>query len=430
MLQIIGLTQLISLVAVCYLEFQVKSRAIFFWGTLLIMIGIPQFIEMTITSDINKLFIMAKASLFMIIFNIMYLITRGLIVSKNEITFKGLSSHSSFNEKFISKSFLIVLSLSLGMLLSIAIVHFGGIGQATWGRFYIFYSQLNLLHPYRLNSYVFFGVAGIGLYFLLKKKYLWASISMLIIFSVAMISGNRIQILPLIVGIAIVVIIKSKGIGFKKTIQLSLLALTTVYIVYMLRVIRIKGSLEYFISTFNLKEINEMILNQIIGDDGELGLRNAFYYFIQFNNNFPGFNEGASYVRILLFWLPTQLSGGIKPPDFAVSMGTAYSGDFSNTTFSMHPTFYGDLFANFWWYGVLLAIFWAFVFKYFDKLINHLNLFPNIFLTVTVCSAYIIFARGSLYNGFFMLITSTLFFYVIYVMLGILLNFIKKNKTI
>ena len=82
------------------------------------------------------------------------------------------------------------------------------------------------------------------------------------------------------------------------------------------------------------------------------------------NNNFPNFNQGHTYLRVLLFFIPESFSMGIKPPDFAVSMGSAYINNFSNTIYSMHPTFYGDLFANFSYFrSVFCSSYRSYIFK-------------------------------------------------------------------
>ena len=63
-----------------------------------------------------------------------------------------------------------------------------------------------------------------------------------------------------------------------------------------------------FISSFSFSDFNKKVLSAILTGEGELGLRNIFYYFIDFNNQFTGFGVGATYLRVLLFWLPGSLS--------------------------------------------------------------------------------------------------------------------------
>ena len=129
------------------------------------------------------------------------------------------------------------------------------------------------------------------------------------------------------------------------------------------------GSLGDFISNFSFSNLWDYGLNSISSSGGELSLRNAFYKYIEKKNEFNGFNTGADYIRMLLFWLPTSLSMGVKPDDFAVTMGSAWLGVSYQTQYSMHPTLYGECFANLNVYGVLLAIFWACFAFFIDMMI-------------------------------------------------------------
>lgn len=403
-----------------------KSRSIFFWGTLLIMIGIPQFIEMLITSDYQKLNVMSEASLFILAFNLIYFISRFIInkfINNKNFYFKELKLSDSGNYY----TFLLILFSTFIMISYIVIYYFGGFSNASWGRFYILTSSLGLLHPFRLNLYFYFAFAGLSLHYLLKKKYILVWITMLLIIVTTIVTGNRIQIIPLFVVIGLYIMFNSKRYNLKKILKILSLTIVGVYCVYLLRIIRIQGTLENFILNFNLKEYNSYILDQITSDDGELGLRNAFYYFIYNNNNFEGFNEGASYIRILLFWLPTSLSGGIKPGDFAITMGSAYLGDINNSTYSMHPTFYGDLYANFSWLGIILGVLWAIIFSCVDKILNNFIYISNLLISTIVCTSFVIFARGSLYNGFFIMIFSSFICIFFITVLNYTKKFLKKS---
>ena len=59
---------------------------------------------------------------------------------------------------------------------------------------------------------------------------------------------------------------------------------------------------------------------------------------------------------MLLVFIPTRWSLGLKPDDFAIIMGSAIGMGPGGST---HPTLFGDCFANLGMYGVLLGIFWG-----------------------------------------------------------------------
>ena len=172
------------------------------------------------------------------------------------------------------------------------------------------------------------------------------------------------------------------------------------FIVLVLAYMR-DGTLGDFISNFSFTDIWEYSLNSISSSGGEIGVRNAFYKYIENQNQFEGFNTGADYIRMMLFWLPTSWSFGIKPSDFAVTMGSAWLG-YSQTAFSMHPTLYGECYANLNIFGVFLAIFWAAFSYILDRMIiKKEDYVLRCGLAVLVGLNYIMVARESAYNAFF-----------------------------
>lgn len=125
----------------------------------------------------------------------------------------------------------------------------------------------------------------------------------------------------------------------------------------------------------------------------------AFYYFIAINNNFDGFEENITLRRILFFWLPY-----FKPNEFSYIMYAAYFHSYPNLNLSMHPTVFGDAYANAWWSGAFLYS--LFLATYISSLEKILLLFGKsqqlakliIFSIISITS--LIFARGAIYNAF------------------------------
>jgi hypothetical protein len=111
---------------------------------------------------------------------------------------------------------------------------------------------------------------------------------------------------------------------------------------------------------------------------------------------------GNTYLSMLLFWLPTKLSGGLKMDtmyifsDVIVGTKTSYS-----LGVSSHPTFTGDLYINFGFLFWIPAILWGIILG-----INHMKIFkPSAFLyRILIGSTSVYFLllvfRGSLYQSF------------------------------
>jgi hypothetical protein len=146
--------------------------------------------------------------------------------------------------------------------------------------------------------------------------------------------------------------------------------------------------------------------------NGELSLKDVFYYFIYNNNQFPNFEQGHTYIRMLLVLFPTSLTLGIKPPDFAQSMG--YAVDPGILKYSTHPTLFGDCFANLGFAGVFLGIFWAIFFSLTDYMVNRQDQILKLSLFSLCSVVFIILARGSVYNSFSILVWGCILLAIIY----------------
>ena len=189
-----------------------------------------------------------------------------------------------------------------------------------------------------------------------------------------------------------------KKITLKQITFFVILAIFAIYSVYALRVYRHYGTLQTFVKEFNFVEFNEKVNLYLKTDNGELGLRRHFYYFINSNNDFNDFGKGHTYIRMLMVGIPTQWSFGIKPSDFAISMGSAI--DPTIVGYSIHPTLFGDVYANFGDFGVLMGFFWALYTSIIDRILQKQKQSIKI-TSILICSvAYVIIGRGSVYNGF------------------------------
>ena len=121
-----------------------------------------------------------------------------------------------------------------------------------------------------------------------------------------------------------------------------------------------------------------------------------------------------------------MLIPSIKPPDFAIDMGTAWSMNPYNTSYSMHPTLYGDCFANFWWFGIILGSLWAVLVFVIDAFVLRFETTAREILMVLLATSYVIIARGSVYNGLFTAFAGTLIVVIVDKISRLSLN-IKRN---
>jgi len=412
----LAVLQLLSIVMISINEYKKRSLSIFLWATLLIMFGVPHLLSIvTNTSNYNE-DTTIKASIFVIMFNFLYLITKELLYTNISVDFNNYSKEkikllevSERRSKRIKLYSFLALLFAFFVLIFFSLQYLGSLSFASWGNFRKINTQLGFSSPIRYGMYILFAVAGIALVYLKEKKWKMAIISLAIVASYTLITGNRIIILPVVISLILYYLyIKDKKLSLKTIIIIVILGFAVIYLVYFLRLLRIYGGFYNMVTNNSLIELNKRNLEMILIGDGELSLRNAFYHFIYYDNNFNNFNKGHTYIRLLLIAIPTSLIPGIKPPDFAISMGSAWSMNPYNTTFSMHPTLYGDCFANLWWFGVLLGAFWAVFSFVIDRFVYKRNEVVKLILMVLFSTAYVIAGRGSVYNGFFIAFAGTI----------------------
>lgn len=425
---LLGFFQLITIVIICIYEYNQRSVAIFLWGTLLIMFGIPHILGIIINTNDYSQLIIIKASIFAILFNLMYIFLRYTtnrirrINTSFDFGYRINEQNKELNKvdyklSKIIKSFLfMMLTISLLILVYTVYKNLGSVMYSTWGGLRSIRRQQGLFSILRFANYFFFSSAGISLVFILERRYKLFGISILIIVMYSMIVGNRLTFLPALIAFVVPLLFnKTSKLSIKQIITASSLAFVSVYTVYVLIVIRHNGGFFSIMHNLDISDINNSVFNMILNGDGELGLRRAFYYFIKYDNNFANFNKAHTYIRMLLIGIPTSFSGGIKPPDFAISMGSAWIMNPYNTTFSMHPTLYGDCFANLGWFGIFLGFFWAIFINMIDLIIKRKNHVMRIMLFAIYSVSLVIVARGSVYNAVFSAFVNTIIIYFVYI---------------
>lgn len=397
---LLGLIQFIIIGIICIYELKNKSISLFLWAILLIIFGIMHLITCFIGGEIYNNNVLNTASLYVILFCIIYLIIRNILRRKSNIGVINIKKVTNIDNERFYKVLMFLLLFVVILQMVVLITGAGGLFNTSWGNMrkttvgakYFSFSQI--------FTTLFFVTSSVFLVSLVRKKKIGIIFSFLIIIFEVLVSRNRIEILPIFCCILIIYISTIKRLTIKQILSFSLIAIIIIYCVYGLRVFRHYGTLETFFNEFEFSEFNETIGLYIKTDNGELGLKNHFYYFIKNNNNFLNFNKGNTYKRMLLVWLPTKWSGGLKPSDFAISMG--YAVDPTIVGYSVHPTLFGDCYANCGFFGFLfMGLFWGIYVSILDLIVNKTKDNYLKYCFISICAvAYIIIGRGSVYNGF------------------------------
>lgn len=398
---LLGLLQFIIIIYIIIYELKKRSPAVFLWSTLGIMFSIMHLLTVFTAINIYNNEVYICASLFAIGFSLLYIFGRKIFGSKNRLN-QHLSNiwNNMINiDTQILNSVTLIFCISSIVLIFNLIMYSGNILDSSWSSFRDYTLSQNYVNSSQILMILFFSLGSIWIIWIRKEMYIISTIIILLIVFNVIISRNRILILPLLVTFIMSKIMDAKKIKIMFLAKSSIIALVSIYIVYGIRVFRHNGSIATFLDNMSFISFIEQINEYLITDNGELGLRRVFYYFIANDNNFDGFSEASTYIRMLLVYFPSKFSFGLKPDDFAITMGKAIGMSYGG---SVHPTLFGDCFANFGFLGIFLGIFWALYVNFFDYILVRIKVSEFVILSYSLMAvSYVIIARGSVYNGFF-----------------------------
>lgn len=382
------LTNLINII----FEFFNKSLSILFWAVIFLLFTLPHLI--LYNEGIYSDYLMNKVGFFAILFNIIYIITRIILNGRVKINFKGkvIENYALVKEtrKNINIYYFIYVSSFLIIIFGIILRGYS-IFNYTWldGIGY----RKSFLEG--AASLLITGFSGVGCIAYLRKDKLNFVLVLFAYFLYVLITRARYNIVPFIIPFLIYYIYSGE---IKKIFRSILLGIFILFSVFLLQQIRYTGNLLNLINNYSVSEIFNNTFSFILEGNGEFGLSRVFYYFVGNNNNFPKFGEGRTYLRLILLPIPSSILP-FKPRDFAMDMWEAWTG-ISTTIGTMHPTIYGDVYANFGYFGILMGIFYAFLFKFCDIIINKTKIQSKKILYISIISTmYILLSRGAVYNS-------------------------------
>ena len=417
MVVFLSVIQFLCIVVIMVLEFNKKSPAVFLWATVFLMFGVMHMVSCIAGTNAYSGAVLNEASLFVIGFCTVYALTRILLL-KGRIT----TPHPYLEDGYLtqlsrqvsraeSTFFFVVLCMAVVADIADKVIAMGGLGNTSWGASREM--QQSYLNISQITSVIFLLLSGLLLYALMRRHYTYAGMVALVILIKVVISRNRVEVIPLFACLLGYYLIKRRRITIKMGIFCLICACLVIYVVYALRAYRWYGTIDNFLHTVTFQNFNEQILEFFREDNGELGLRKWFYYYIDGDNQFKDFGQGHSYLRVLMTFIPTRFSLGLKPADFAQAMGSAIG---MIPGGSMHPTLFGDAYANFGIWGIFAGAFWAGYVTLADKIMEFLRNDICVFFAYTICAyAYVVEGRGAIYNGNVMMAYGLVVLMVLYV---------------
>ena len=417
MVVFLSVIQFLCIVVIMVLEFNKKSPAVFLWATVFLMFGVMHMVSCIAGTNAYSGAVLNEASLVVIGFCAVYALTRILLLKGRVTTAYPyledgyLTQLSRQVSRAESTFFFVVLCMAVVADIADKVIAMGGLGNTSWGASREM--QQSYLNISQITSVIFLLLSGLLLYALMRRHYTYAGMVALVILIKVVISRNRVEVIPLFACLLGYYLIKRRRITIKMVIFCLICACLVIYVVYALRAYRWYGTIDNFLHTVTFQNFNEQILEFFREDNGELGLRKWFYYYIDGDNQFKDFGQGHSYLRVLMTFIPTRFSLGLKPADFAQAMGSAIG---MIPGGSMHPTLFGDAYANFGIWGIFAGAFWAGYVTLADKVMEFLRNDICVFFAYTICAyAYVVEGRGAIYNGNVMMAYGLVVLMVLYV---------------
>ena len=376
-------------------EWEKKSLAMVFWAMLLVVFTLPHTVHIIYAKDYSE-HITNQATAFAILFIGLYLFVRFIYFRSD----KGFCLSLDIEEiRNIPESQLNFFFITYLISFCIIIVGFYGNGfsilSTTWTE--TLYSESTIFQY--LAKMIIISFSGLGFIFFFRKGVFnkLRFIIVLVIFVLYFImSKSRYNLLGFVTPFMIYYLFNKDR---KKVILGIICGIVFVFLVFFLQQARWAGSISEAISTGPVELFGRSIRYMSEGN-GELGLIKAYYYFIENNNNFPMFGEGNGYVRLALLIFPSSIMW-FKPRDFAIDMYREWFHlDLSRGT--MHPTLFGDVYANFGFKGVAMGGFYAILICFIDENVNKTpQLMIKVFKVSLACTMFVMIGRGAVYNSIF-----------------------------
>lgn len=390
-----------SFVVVVCIAYLRRSVSIVFWLALLLIFAIPHCFDVWINEAVGTphWHVLNRASIFVLLFNV------GSIGVLLKLPSSGTGFVARFRLIHLDARAVLLEYFCLAMLYSGLVIWTiglvktsGGLFDSTWSDTLVINSTLQEFG----NYFMYAGAGGLSL---------------------AYFSNHRLHLILFLIGVAYaIVVVRSRtllipacmpfilkylyeGGGVLKKMKFLAISVFAGFLIFFAQQFRYIGALTS-VRDVSVSDLMEGAVLKIAAGQGEFGLRYAFYEFIENGRTHPGFGEGRTYKRLALFWCPTTLLDSvglahIKPRDFAMDMYDNYEPIADTEGGTMHPTIYGDMYANFFEFGILGGPSLVLFMYLLERLFAKISPAVECAMLTSLGLAYMLFARGAVYNGYF-----------------------------
>ena len=370
-------------------EWSKHSMSIMLWAMLLVVFTLPHTAYSYGYEYSPRL--LSDVTLFVIIFMLLYILCRLLYFSLRPgkvvtITFDGINQ----TPKGLLDCFYYTYVAAFAVVMLFFYGHGRSILTAKWTEGW---SQSP---PEHIANILLTALAGLGFVFFARKEYLRFAVMLGIYIINLIISQSRYNVIGFIAPFMIYFLFSDNR---KNKIRGVLVGVGVIFGVFLLQQYRWLGGLDNALNA-GFEQILTNSLNYMKGGNGEFGLIKAFYYFMDNDNKLRDFGEGNGYIRLSMFFLPASIFA-FKPRDFAIDMYREwYHYDYAGGT--MHPTLFGDVYANFGYAGVVMGAIYALILSIFDEVVASTRDSSMRVLKISlICTYMVLLGRGAVYNSTF-----------------------------
>lgn len=376
---------------VLFYEWRKKSLGTVLWAMLFVVFTLPHSVHLYI-GDYNKN-VLDTATVYAIIFIFLYSIIRFIYFYYADSPVIEFNFRDCYETP--EKLFNMVFAVYLVCFLFTAITFYGKgftlLGSSWSDTLYMKQTMLEVI-----TGQIVVAFSGLGFVCLSKNKKLHFVICLGIYIFCLLWSKSRYNLLGFITPFIIFFIFNKD----KRKVVLGIASgVFLVLLVFVFQQIRWLQDVT-LVSSVGAGEILRRSFEYMKEGGGEFGLLKAFYYFIEKNNNFVNFGEGLGYIRLLLLLIPSAILKS-KPRDFAIDMYKEWT-HVDNPRGTMHPTLYGDTFANFGFAGCFMGLLYGLFIIFIDENIKRTQDPMIRVMKISMgCTMFVLLGRGAMYNAIF-----------------------------
>lgn len=375
-----------------FYEWKRKSLGMVLWAMLFVVFTIPHTVHIML-GDYTK-YVLDQATIFVILFLITYIIIRVIVLYHSDNNIKV-----SLDKTEIRKGSDQILNL----FFSIYVISFIVVAIGFYGRGYTLSSSTwtemlnrNVSFVEEIAYNIIISFSGLGFVCFIKKKRLYFLILCGIFIFYLVLTKSRYNLLGFVTPFMIYFLFNKD----KKKVYLGVSAgVAFVFLVFLFQQMRWLGAITNVFEVGIMELVNRSIEYMKEGG-GELGLIKAFYYFIENNNNFQDFGEGNGLIRLALMVFPSAILS-FKPRDFAIDMYREWF-HVNNPNGTMHPTLFGDAYANIGFGGWILGGIAALLVSLTDEVVSkEKDPIVSTMKISLICTMFVLLGRGAVYNSIF-----------------------------